>query len=97
MDATVIVAAIGGLTGVVSAAYTARSARKATTASARLAAEDAAYQRSAAFDEKTQQKMQAQIDLQERQIATLQRQVAALMRQVHAAGLVPVTINEEGP
>jgi hypothetical protein len=94
MDASIVVAGISALASIATVGYTARSARKATVTTSRLAAEDAAYQRSAAFDEKTQLKMQAQIDRQERQIAILQRQVNTLIRQVRAAGLVPA-INEE--
>ncbi|MDF5755830.1 hypothetical protein [Spongiactinospora sp. TRM90649] len=96
MDPAIIVALIGGAFGLVSMAYTARQSRQASRDRAdqdarlsRLAAEDGAYQRSAAFDQATQQRMQAEIDRQAEQIRVLQRRVTRLTRQLIAAGLVP--------
>ncbi len=91
MDPTVIVAAIGGLSGLGAAIYSARSARKATETSV----EAGAYARAREMYEGTVNRMQAEIDRQGAQINALQRQVSRLTRQVRDAGLVPITSTEE--
>ncbi|WP_327088527.1 hypothetical protein OIE66_40465 [Nonomuraea sp. NBC_01738] len=102
MDPSVIVALIGGAVGVVSMIYTARSSRRADRERAeqdarlaRMSAEDSAYQRSAAFDERTQKRMQGEIDRQAMQIRALQRRVDRLTRQLTAAGLAPDIAEED--
>lgn len=91
MDPTVIVAAIGGLSGLGAAIYSARSARRATETSV----EAGAYERARQMYEGTVTRMQTEIDRQGRQIGALQKQVARLTRQVRDAGLVPITSTEE--
>lgn len=104
----VVFASALGLAGII---YSVRSSRRAEhraaeekkdreALAARLAAEDSAYARSAAFDERTQLRMQAQIDRQAEQIDTQAAQIGALQKRVHrltrqmiAAGLTP----EEDP
>ncbi|MEU8199303.1 hypothetical protein AB0C10_36515 [Microbispora amethystogenes] len=101
MDSAVAVAAIGGVLGLISAAYTARSANRAnqqkTEADERTALrqiEAGAYERAKQFYESTLVRMQGEIDRQAAQINALQRQVSRLTRQVRDAGLVPVTSSE---
>ncbi|MEU1731383.1 hypothetical protein [Streptosporangium sp. NPDC020145] len=103
MDPAIVVAVIGGGFGIVSMAYTARQARLARQDKAeedarlaRLAAEDGAYRRATEFDISVQARMQAEIARQAEQIRALQRQVAYLTRQITDAGLVPITVPEEG-
>lgn len=102
MDPTIIVATIGGTLGLASAAYTARSARRATdskTAADERAAlrqiEAQAYERARDGYEDILNQLRTEMNRQARQIGTLQRQVTALMRQVREAGLVPVTTSSE--
>ncbi len=105
MDSAVLVAAIGGVLGLISAVYTARSANRAnqqkTEAEERASVrqiEAGAYDRAKQFYEGTLTRMQGEIDRQAGQINAMQRQVARLTRQVREAGLVPVTSSEEeGP
>lgn len=85
MDPTVIVAAIGGLSGLGAAIYSARSARRATETTV----EAGAYERARQMYEGTVTRMQTEIDRQGRQIGTLQRQVAQLSHQVTHLGGVP--------
>lgn len=103
MDPSIIVAVISAIAGITAAVIALRSATAAAREREdsraeqvrRAAAEDDAYQRSAAFDERLQERMQAQIDRQAREIHVLQRQVAALMRQLRTHGIDPVLIPEE--
>lgn len=102
MDPGIIVAAIGGVIGLASAIYTARSASRTSAAKTeseeRVATrqiEVGAYERAKQFYEGTLTRMQAEIDRQSAQINTLQRQVSRLSRQVSEAGLVPATSSED--
>lgn len=96
MDATaVIVAAVGAVSSVAAAVYTARTTTGAGERASIRQVEAGAYERARESYEGALARMQAEIDRQARQMNTLQRQVARLLKQVRDAGLVPVTSSEE--
>lgn len=102
MDPAIVVAVVGGAFGLLSTAYTARQAQRASrdraeqdARTSRIEAEESAYKRAADFDTATQARMQAEISRQAEQIRVLQRQVAQLTQQITRLGHVPVTVPEE--
>ena len=110
MDPNVVAASVGGVSAIVVGWFSARAATRAalrkTDSDERVAVqqiEAGAFGRAKEFYETTLTRMQTEIDRQARQIGTLQRKVDAQQRTITAwgeqmtmAGLVPVTVPDDG-